>query len=67
MIYSALTIAVVLTLSAPLVTAAAVVTAVVAVKLLQYGLATVVRRHSGRIRELSVPGIGTVRFKLQHK
>jgi hypothetical protein len=51
-------------LASPLATAAAVVGLLTIGKLLQVGLATAVRRARNRVRVVSVPGVGTVRFRV---
>lgn len=50
--------------SNPLVAIAAVATVALAAKCLQVGLAAYVRRTGDRIRELDIPGVGTVQFRV---
>jgi uncharacterized membrane protein YgcG len=49
--------------SYPVVAASVVVSGLLVGKVLQVGLAAYARRTADRIRELSVPGVGTVRFR----
>lgn len=56
--------AVFVALSAPRLAIALLVGTLAVTVALQRGLAAFVRRHSDEIRELSVPGVGTVRFRV---
>lgn len=56
--------AVFVALSAPRVALAVLVGTLAGTVALQRGLAVLVRRHGAKIRELSVPGVGTVRFRV---
>jgi hypothetical protein len=56
--------AVFVALSAPRMALAVIVGTLAATVALQHGLAVLVRRHGAKIRELSVPGVGTVRFRV---
>lgn len=52
-------------LSYPLQAVAVTVGAFVGLKLLQRSLAARVRRTADRVREIRIPGVGTVRFRVQ--
>lgn len=51
-------------LSYPLYALSVAVGALAGARLLRYGLATLVARNPGRIREFALPGVGTVRFRI---
>lgn len=51
-------------LSYPLYALGATVAVVVGTKLLQRGLAAFVARHRDRVREIPLPGVGSVRFRI---
>lgn len=55
---------VMLALSYPVYAAATAIAVAVAVRALQRGLAAHVARHKDRIREVPLPGVGTVRFRI---
>ncbi|MEF8913202.1 hypothetical protein [Natronomonas sp.] len=52
-------------ISYPLQAVALTVGAFVGLKLLQRSLAARVRRTADRVREITIPGVGTVRFRVQ--
>lgn len=57
-------IALFVALSYPLEAIVVTVSAFVGLKLLQRSLAARVRRTADRVREITVPGVGTVRFRV---
>ncbi|QLD84761.1 hypothetical protein HWV23_03200 [Natronomonas halophila] len=58
-------IALFVAISYPLQAVVVTVSAIVGLKLLQRSLAARVRRTADRVREISIPGVGTVRFRVQ--
>jgi hypothetical protein len=55
-----LLVALLVAVSYPLATAAALVATALIAKVVQFALATLVRRTNGAPRRLTVPGVGTV-------
>ncbi|WP_254837970.1 hypothetical protein [Natronomonas marina] len=51
-------------LSYPLYALSVAVGALVGARVLQYGLAALVARNRGRVRAFSLPGVGTVEFRV---
>jgi hypothetical protein len=58
-------IALFVAISYPLQAVVVIVSATVGLKLLQRSLAARVRRTADRVREITIPGVGTVRFRVQ--
>lgn len=63
----ALLVGLLFALSYPVVTVAVVAGAIAGVKFAQLGLSLFVARLHGRVRELTVPGVGTVEFRISPK
>lgn len=64
LVYLGLLVAAVAFVANPLLTTALVLGAVVGLRALSYGVTTLVRRLTGKTQEFSIPGVGTVEYRI---